>query len=592
MSASAFFERARRALERPAAVAWKDLLIFGRQSSGWKDATGAFLLLGPLVAVVAVLAESAGPWRHGAHALALGVAAIFSTLSFAVTVAAATSVALERDRDTLPALVVSPLTPGELVLGKLLAAVANSLGTKALAFPALAIAYAVGGLEAGFIPRFFLVILAADVSFASFALALSSRPLRPPRLGSPALKLGVSQAQLALQRSVGFSVLASLVPVYTSIFGLPLVLQQGLPLGRWLDQGGAFGALHPLFTIVAWGPVRLYGHSVPVWALAVVFHLLLALPLLASAAESQRAAGAERGRLPRVAFSVWFVYVVGVAAGALGDRAHEGGSLIVAALGGALLVGAALGAASTAPGRRPFGRRDVFLALFDPRQAAASAPETAPAAVFALAVVLGLFVASTASSAGAAVRATGGLGLAALGIACLGARLAARAQARDAAAFERAVAKPREKGAGAAPTGERGARTEGAAGEGGENAPEPSTGASTVFAAGLLFLALGPALAGLGIALGRGALPQLEPLEPAFRWLAVVALAANPFSALVPLVDPQGPIGVVLAQRVPAVLGVDASSVASLGAAIWAVVVLVSFATLRRAPEVKLQPGA
>jgi hypothetical protein len=560
-----------RALERPAAIAWKDLLVFGKHATAWKGAVAALLFLGPLVAFAAAAAEYPGPWRSGLHALGLGIAALFSTFSFAVTVPAATSVALERDRETLAALVVSPASGGELVLGKLLAALANALVAKALLFPALAIVYALGGLEAGFIPRFFLVLLAADVSLGSLALHLSSRPLRPPRVGAASLKLGVSQAQLALQRSLGISVVGSLLPIYASIFGLVFVLQQGLPLGRWLESLGALGVLHPLLAVVAWGPVYVYGRAVPLWLLATLFHALLALPLIASAAEAQRGHALERGRLPRAGFVVWFVFAIALAGGAAASGTDEVRALVPAGLGGAIAVAAVLVASSSPPGARPFGRREVLLSLLDPRRAFASAPETACGLALALALVLAPFV-FAASSPGAAARATSGLALAALGIAALGARLAARSQAKEAAAFARALAGPRGN--------DRDAREDAAV-------EEPSTGAPAVFGLGFVFLALAPVLAGLGLALSKSALPGLAPFAPAFRALAGVAGAANPLVALVPLVDSKSALGQLLAGA-PELVGVEPGTLAWLGLAFWGIVLVGSLASLKRAPEAKV----
>ena len=580
---SELVERALRALERPAAVAWKDLLVFGKQATGWKGAVGALILLLPLVAAAALVAESAGPWRHLGHAIALGVAALFSTLSFAVTVPAATSVALERDRDTLPALVVSPTHAGRAGPGQAPRRRRQLARDQGRPLPGARDRLRDRRDRGRVHPRgSSSSCCAADISFASFALCARPRPLRPPRMGSPGFKLGVSQAQLALQRSVGFSVLGSLLPIYASVFGIPLVLQQGLSLAHWLETGGALGALHPLFALIAWGPVRLYGRTVPVWTLAVGFHLLLALPLLASAAEAQRAAGTLRGRLARFGFAVWFVYVVAVAAGALREGPGESGALVVAALGGALLAGAALGAGLSAPRRTPFGLREVLLSFIDPRRAALSAPETAPGGAFLLALALTPFVVASAGSVAEALRASAGLGLAAVGIAALGARIAARAQARDAAAFGRALAKRAStRDAAGTPNDADPARaTEGDE----ERLEEPPTGASTVFALGLLFLVLGPAVAALGIALAHGALPQLVPLEPAFRGLAIGSLAANPFSALLPLVDPS----TVVAQRLIQALGVEPGTLATLGAALWATAIVLSLGTLRRAPEVRI----
>src|SRR5581483_243782 len=137
-------------------------------------------------------------------------------------------------------------------------------------------------------------------------------------------------------------------------------LQHGLMLGRILDAGAAVGALHPLFTLVAWGEARIYGVSVPVWLLAVTFHLLLAFPFIAGAAEAQRASGAERGRAPRAGFLVLFAFVVFAATGAAWEAPVFVRSLVGTTIAAALLVIGATTFAQAPPPRQRFGRAEVL----------------------------------------------------------------------------------------------------------------------------------------------------------------------------------------------------------------------------------------
>ncbi len=60
------------------------------------------------------------------------------------------------------------------------------------------------------------------------------------------------------------------------------------------------GAPRPLASLGAWGEADLFGVGVPVWLLAVAFHFLLSLPLLAATAEAQRPEGAPPTALPRL----------------------------------------------------------------------------------------------------------------------------------------------------------------------------------------------------------------------------------------------------------------------------------------------------
>lgn len=562
--------RAPRSLERPLAIAWKDLLVLGKAASSWKGAIGAAIFLAPLIAVAALTVYVPGPWRFAGRAIALATAGIFSALTFLVAVPAATSLALERDRDTLQGLVISPAQPLDLILGKLIAALAAALAAKAIALPALAFAFVLGGLEAGFIPRYLAVLVAADVSFASFALFASARPLRIARLGAPGMvRLGVSQAQLAVQRSVGVVVLLSLIPIYTALFAVPLALQHGLALGKILDAGAAFGAVHPLFTLVAWGDARIFGVAVPLWLLAVTFHLLLAGPFIAAAAEAQRAAGAERGHASRGGFLLLFAFVTFVATGAAWDAPVFVRSLVGTTIAAALLVVGATTFAQAPPPRRPFGRREVLGAFVNPWRALESSADTAPGYAFLLAAVAAPFfflVAPVDSAARSAV----GVALAAIGIASTGARLAARAQAKESAALAKAIANTNT----GEPTAQERAERD-------DSTPEPARTTSTVVGLAGVFVVVSPMLAFVGIELARR-VPRLDPLVPALQGLGILGIVTNPFTALEPLTG--GFTGLV-AQASLSLAGVEPATLSLLHLLFWAAVTGIAIGTLRRAPD-------
>lgn len=555
-------------LERPLAIAWKDLLVLNKAASSWKGAMGAAILLAPLLALAALSVYAPGPWRYSGHVAALATGAFFSALAFLVAVLpAATALALERDRDTLQGLVVSPATPRDLVLGKLAAALGSALAAKAIALPAFAIVYALGGIEAGFIPRYLAVLASADVSFASFALYASARPLRSTRLGAPGLaRIGISQAQLAVQRSVGAVVLLSLIPIYATLFAVPLALQRGIALGHTLDAFASLGALHPLFALIAWGDARVFGVAVPVWLLAVAFHLVLAFPFLTGAAEAQRAAFAPRGRAARAGFALLFLFVTAVATGAAWDAPATVRPLIGTTIAAALLVVGATAFAQAPPPRVPFGLREVLRAFVDPRRAFESSAETAPGYAFLLALLALPFFFLVAAP-GVAARSELGLALAAVGIASVGARLAARAQAKEGQALARALA----VSASGEPSAQERAEPEDAL-------PEPSRAASTAVAAAAVFVIASPLVSFVGLELVHR-LHQLESLVPVLQGLGILGLVTNPFTALEPLTgDFSGP----LRQASLSFAGVEPGTISTLHLVFWGLVVLVALGTLGR----------
>src|SRR5262249_6696159 len=157
------------------------------------------------------------------------------------------------------------------------------------------------------------------------------------------------------QRSVGLAVVSSLCTIYGALLAVPLVIQRGKPVGEEVEAFAAVGALHPIFTLVTWGDARVFGVAVPGWLLAVLFHALVALPLVAGAAEGQRAAGAPRGRATRAAFLAFFVYAVGLATGAAWERSPEVRALVGSCVALLLLVFASMRASLAPPPRSPFG---------------------------------------------------------------------------------------------------------------------------------------------------------------------------------------------------------------------------------------------
>ncbi|MBI3723045.1 hypothetical protein HY251_03685 [bacterium] len=560
-------------LERPFAIAWKDLLVLGKAANGWRAGIGTAILLAPLLGFAAFLVYVPGPWRFSGNVVVLAVAAFFSAFGFTVAMPAATALALERDRDTLASLVVSPARPHELILGKLLAVLGNGIALKAIALPALALAYAFGGREAGFIPRYLLVLAATDLSFASFALMVSAKPLRQQRVGAVNLKLGVTQAQLALQRSVGLAVFSSIFTVYGALFIVPLSLQYGKPIGREVEMVSAAAAVHPLFALVAWGDSPIFGRGVPVWILSCVFHVLLSCPFIAAAAEAQRPPGAPRGRAPRIAFAVFFLYIVLVATGAVWERPAEVKALVGTAVATVLLVFTAMQASTAPPPRKPFGRREVLASLVDPRRALESSAESAPGYLFLLVLLAAPFFFLVAPPL-AAAKACAALLLVVLGMSALGARLAARALAKDAAAFERALTK--------GPATDKAAETRSEE----EQGAEPPSVANRVFALLVLFLLAAPLVAALGEKLAAG-YPQLEPIRPALAAIGAVGIAANPATALVPIVE-AGPFGSQLSLALSAFVRAEPGLLYAIHVALWSLVLAVSIGTLGRAKDVSV----
>lgn len=514
-------------------VLWKDLLTFARApgaGGGLRTLLISLLLGAPLLVLAWVMASFPGPWRFaGGHAF-LVVAGVMALFNFAVAVPAATAFALERDRETLEGLVVSPLRPWELVLGKLLAALTMGLLTRLALLPALALAFVLGGPDLGFVPRWLLVLCASDASFGALALLIGSRR-RDPTARVGWFRAQTSQAQMALQSSVGVSVLTSLVPLYAALFLLPLSFQQGVRLGEVLDALAPLGALHPLATLVLWGEVTLLGLPVPVWVLAVSFHLALALPLVADAAEGLRSEGSPPGRAPRLlalpVLTLTLLLVWTLAEG-LPPAGRAGVGLLLPAL---LLLLAAQRTGFASPRAPARVTRERILAGVLPHLAVESLPERAPGYALLLGLLAAPLLVAIGGGGAAAWAAWAALLLASVALATLGAAIVARARRQDDRAFLRALARP----PGAADA------AEGDSAPGTEEEEEAEARGPRGRALFLLALAGGllPLLAAAGLALGQGSLPALAPLAPLLRLGLLLGLGLNPLAALTPvLTDP------------------------------------------------------
>lgn len=510
------------------AVAYKDLLIFARTPGGGLGMRALWVATAlslPLLVYAWATHALPGPWRFAARPVFLLTAGLLALFNFSVAVPAATAFALERDRDTLESLVVSPLTPWRLVLGKLFGALAIGLFTKTAMLPPLALAFALGGEDLAFIPAFLLLMLACDVSFAAFALLVGARRLEAPaRVGW--LKAQTSQAQLALQSSAALSVVASLIPIYAAIFLVPLAFQQGIALERVLDAMAPLGVFHPLAALVLWGPVDLFGLEVPLWLLGVLFHVLLALPLLADAAEAQRSEGTPPGRATRLlALPVVLLTLLLTASASRALPTPLAAAFVVGLPLGLVLLIALRTGFVPGPGRVALSRTEL-LRGFLPPATLESAPARAPGYTLWVALLAGALTVWGLGGGGSAWLTAATVCLTGVALATVGCRLVAADLRKDDRAFLDAVRAE-------APT------TAGADTQEAEEADRRARLRGRVIARVVVVTGLLPLLAAGGIALGRDNLPALAGLRPVFEILVAVGMALNPLSAALPaLLEP------------------------------------------------------
>ena len=510
----------------------KDLLVYSRgikQKQGGLSGLIAYgLLFGfPLIAFAWAMAFATGPHRFAGRHVYFALCALLAFVHLGVAVPASVAFALERDRNTLEGLIVSPLGAWRLVVGKLATAVTIGVLAKVALFPLLAAAFVLGGGDLGFLPRYFMVLLAVDVSLASLALYLGHRQREAPaRMGF--LKNQASQSQLALQTTVGISVLGILPPFYAIMFLVPLSLKHGQRVAEVLDLVAPLGALHPLATLAAWGDADLFGLSLPLWVVAVVFHLVIALPLVAATAEAQRPEGASPGRLPRLAALPALGLVALLLASVLVQSPQLVRSIGALVFAGVIAIGAATTTGFREEGGRPTSATQL-LRGFLPWQALQSRPACGPGFTLWLGIVLVVPVVLWAGGGSRAALGTAlALILAAVSLATLGARLHARVREREEESFLAAL------------RGEEAPANEDE--EDPEDAERRRKSWPTRVLTGLLLggFVLPLIAGGLISVLDAGGLPGLAPIRPALGWLMGVGLAFNPWGGLLPfLADPQ-----------------------------------------------------
>jgi hypothetical protein len=517
-------------------ILYKDLLTVGANpaGAGARLLVYAILFALPLLGLAWAATFAHGPWRFAGRPVLLGFCALLGFFHISVAIPAATAFALERDRNTLESLVISPLSPWRLVLGKLLTALSVGVMVKAAVLPALGVAFVLGGADLGFVPRYLLLLLAVDTSLAAFALHLGARR-REINTKVGWIKAQTSQTQLVMQATVGMSVLTSLVPIYAAIFLIPLALQHGVHLPEILGDLAPLGVLHPLAALLFWGDADLLGFRVPVWLCGVIFHLLLALPLLADSAEAQKTAGSEPGRLPRLlvlpilAFGLLIVTSFAI-------KLDGPARVVIASLVPALCV---LGAASRASfSKSPVQRISparIARGLL-PTRAFESAPERAVGFVLVVVALAAPTLLWAGGAGPSSVSALAGLALVGLSIAALGARATAHSLDREDAAFVEALE-------------QRSAQDEAGADASAENDDDkPNDKTPHRPKRPLLYLLFTSlALTGVGflaLLLGRhGSVPALESLAPAFTALVGLGLALNPLSALLPILTDPNALG-------------------------------------------------
>ena len=255
-------------------VVTRDLRVQMRGTKSYWNQAAYLLLLGLLA--VAGYAQATTGYGSGPSGMSVVLASgkleqffrfIFTTLAALICLIApaltAASITGERQRLTLDLLVTTPLTPAELLVGKLISSIAFLLLLLALSLPASALCVILGGATLGDVFQVYLLLAIDGLVLAAIGLYFSC------------------------------AVRASLLALIWTYLAVGAFLLVTLAAGSVLGMGGAFwrgptaaspglslAALNPFLAVsVGMRPFEVLGVRVPVWvgtgALALLFLRLL-----------------------------------------------------------------------------------------------------------------------------------------------------------------------------------------------------------------------------------------------------------------------------------------------------------------------------
>ena len=454
-------------------------------------------------------------------------------------VPAATSIALERDRETFETLTLSSLNAGELVRGKILGSFFIGFMAKAPLLPACGIAALFGGLPLRFVPAFLVVLAAVDLCYATLGVLISSRHHKPPPFA--AYIKPPTQAQLALQRGLLIVTLFSVALIYSIALLLPISLQNGWVFHDILRRSAIIGMFHPVLCLLLRGDVPLFGVPVPLWILTTAFHLLLTAPLYSKAVDMHRHDHAPPVIGPRLWSLPVLLFTLLTIAGALAPLEPRW-MVLAACLAAGITLPAftiAVAFATERSGRR-VERKTLLGVLRDPADLFRSKISTAPGylLVIAFGLILGLVLALAHAdrlTGPGALLAASGLTLFALGSGLAGVAMNARAVLHRGKTLMTLVSRPRS-----------------------EPVPGPEAGPGLRDTGGLRLLPISVLVLSFALPVAltvvlQAARAKALPLTPALRdfvgVLAVVALSFNPFASLMPILADSSAGGFVVLER-------------------------------------------
>ena len=265
-------------------VFYKEQLIHFRAPKLFSRMSLMVIFLSLLVLLIAFVFSF---WPNGSW-IFLGKYLLFVLLIFLATgpvrvLASVDTMVGEKEHNTYHTLIVSALTPMQLVWGKMFHLFFQMTCFQLQLMPLLLIAYLFGGHQISFIFLVCLLLFAHNGFLSSLHIYLASVPMSPAmnryyRFYSP----------YSLQKNMASSLTTILctLPVFfvailwINMISSPKSMSFHHLAATHLNSLRICVALNPILTVFFWGEVSFFGLSCPMWLLSIVMNLVFIVQVL------------------------------------------------------------------------------------------------------------------------------------------------------------------------------------------------------------------------------------------------------------------------------------------------------------------------
>jgi len=217
------------------------------------------------------------------HTLLYSLVILIVLIAPALTAGA---IAFERERRTLELLLLTPLRPMQILVGKLVASVAFLLLLLTLALPVLTVGILMGGATVGDLLATYALLVFSTLHLCAFALYCSACN-RSSGLATFWAYVGVAVMLSATSWMAIVEIVLGAARAVRGVVGMGMAVQVVVVMGMAMPDQVLFplASLHPFAAPVIKGmPTKLFGVTIPCWLIGALFSLLLTRLWLTAAA--------------------------------------------------------------------------------------------------------------------------------------------------------------------------------------------------------------------------------------------------------------------------------------------------------------------